>query len=647
MSGLVFRVSFLAAVIFLNVTFVVHVSFSAPAHAAEKTDKANAVDWSNRGLRSLEANAYTQAVSDFTEALNRLESSGLGDFRQAAKQAALVKGYLEIDRISDQAYTIALCYNGRGTAYGCMGKLKNAIDDFDKALKTYPEYGKALSNRGSAYMNTGHIEAALKDFDLATKVEPTLVEPFKNRAKIYRGMHRVQLAEEQSARARKMAVPPSDYDTGFRAFVSRLVREALIIAPNNAYLLNSRGACTTVLKDQRTAIKDFHRARAIDPKFAHPYQNEARSLFRLGDNEAAFKVMRQAAAALPKDATIQDWVAKEFLDHHKYKEALSYSDIAVRLDPRCPSALTNRGVAKFALHRPKQAIEDCDRAIAIDKNYANAWATKSAALLDFKAYKATVETATKAIALDSEDRNAYHNRGLAYMRLGMLDKADQDLERAIQLTPDDPYTRKFSSELAAHRGSMELMMADRAVGATSKDAAKVISKEALTKELSSYSSVIAVAPSQPAPYYDRALLAVAAGKLPDAAKDLRRFLDLTKWRGKTSGYAASLLVLVLREMKDMAEANKKLQEAKRLIDAKEQVPILKYLLKTMDEKTLWALPADPAEKTRNRLFCAIAVLQTGAKKKAHALFEGIKITGDPNIDESILLPTFLKKPGGG
>ena len=619
-------------------------TFSDGARARGEDAKATAGDWYWRGIRSLEQNRYQQALNDFTKSLSLMDETKYGDFMSAAKRAAQSKSIRDIDFIADQTYSIAICYNSRGTAYGTLGNIPRAMEDFDKALKAYPRFGKAVCNRGNGHLSLGKLDLALRDFDQATKFSPDLIEPFKNRAKLYRARKQANLSLKQLEIARRMPPPDESFDTSFHIFVGDLARKGLTLSPNNPYLINALGASKAKFSEQKSAIQDYRRARTIDPKLSIAYQNEVKSLFQIGNDTEAFRVLKQIGERFTKDAFLYDWIALQFIEHHKYKEAIPYSNAAIKLNPRFPCALTNRAVAYFGMGKhSQQAINDCDKAIAINPRFASAYATKAAALLDFNKYHECIEAASKAISFDSDSKDGYHNRGVAYMKLKVWDKADQDLERAIQLTPQDTFTRKYSSEVAAHRGNMELMLADSAVGKSTIDAGKAIKKEEMEQQASSYTSVIAVAPSLPDPYYDRALISIASNKPQQASKDLARFLYLTKWSGKTSSYAASLLAIVFRSMHDDKQADETLHRAETKFDQQHRLPILNYLLGKINEKTLLQSEMSRADRTRNLLFFAIDLFQKGDSKKARRFFEDIKKNGDSEVDEFILLPVYLKR----
>ncbi len=216
--------------------------------AADEIDESSARAWYWRGTKSLEERRYRLAIDDFSKSLRKIDVIKFGEFNSAARVAASAKSLDDVDRITNRSYMVALCYNWRGTAYGCLGDCNCAIKDFDKALKAYPQFGKAFSNRGNANMNLEHFDEALKDFNQATKLSPELTEPYKNRAAIYRKTKRPQLEKKELAALEKVPPPPLDYESSFHAYASRLVRKALSINPRNAILRKARDASGRNLK---------------------------------------------------------------------------------------------------------------------------------------------------------------------------------------------------------------------------------------------------------------------------------------------------------------------------------------------------------------------------------------------------------------
>ncbi len=96
---------------------------------------------------------------------------------------------------------------------------------------------------------------------------------------------------------------------------------------------------------------------------------------------------------------------------------------------------------------------------------------------------------------------AYLNRAIAYANLGKLDKAHQDLDRSIELSPNDPL-------LFYNRGNI------------------AIDQGALEKAISDFSAAIALDGSFALAYLNRGLAEEALGRIGDSIGDYRMALSL-------------------------------------------------------------------------------------------------------------------------
>jgi Tfp pilus assembly protein PilF len=70
-------------------------------------------------------------------------------------------------------------YNDRGTAYYRLKEYDKAISDFDKAIAINPEDPAAFINRAIAYIGTKEIEKAANDFDMTKELNPEFAVHFQ------------------------------------------------------------------------------------------------------------------------------------------------------------------------------------------------------------------------------------------------------------------------------------------------------------------------------------------------------------------------------------------------------------------------------------------------------------------------------------
>jgi tetratricopeptide (TPR) repeat protein len=165
-------------------------------------------------------------------------------------------------------------YNSRGALSASMGRLEQALANYNRAVELNPDSAEVYNNRGIAHRLMGQSNEALADYDRAIELNPNFAEAFNNRGTAYGALKQFDRAV-------------SDYN------------HALELNPNFAQAYYNRGIMhdkSGLLKD---AISDYDSAIALKPNFIEAYSNRGVSYAMSGKQKAAGKDLLKVVKLSP------------------------------------------------------------------------------------------------------------------------------------------------------------------------------------------------------------------------------------------------------------------------------------------------------------------------------------------------------------
>ncbi|MBN2569807.1 MAG: tetratricopeptide repeat protein [Deltaproteobacteria bacterium] len=119
-----------------------------------------------KGLHCAKYGDYRAAIRNYTQAISLCSSyktpyyyctvayMRLGDYEDALNIISV---------LIDSCPPMAFLYEMRGNIYFCLEKYINAIEDYNRAIRTNPDLASAYYGRGVAYAETGDSKKAVAD----------------------------------------------------------------------------------------------------------------------------------------------------------------------------------------------------------------------------------------------------------------------------------------------------------------------------------------------------------------------------------------------------------------------------------------------------------------------------------------------------
>ncbi len=270
------------------------------------------------------------------------------DSRQMSSPDAVVSACTaEIQKNIGPRIDIAIDYVIRSHAFALKGDKDRAMADLNQALVVSPYLWEALTNRAVYYSNSGQLDLALKDYNDAILFHADNPDTYLNRAIVYSNLgqldHAIADAEEaarrnpkylkahmflveiyltagkseaamnESAAALAAGAKPAallNIRCWGRAVAGREPKlaledcnQALLLAPNTASYLDSRGLVDLRLDDFEGAIQDYSAALATNPSLPTSLYGRSLAKRRKGDiaganadAESAVKLDQRVAA---------------------------------------------------------------------------------------------------------------------------------------------------------------------------------------------------------------------------------------------------------------------------------------------------------------------------------------------------------------
>jgi tetratricopeptide (TPR) repeat protein len=370
----------------------------------------------HRALVHLQQNKPIEAVDNFLQAIRFDPNFGDAHFRLGWLYSCLDsnQGTAAIEHLT-RAIVLTRDHPfirlHRGIAYLAQNKFALAMEDCRRVLTVEPDNAQAHGVLGRVMQCEGQFEEAIVACTRAIELgdEHTLV--YLARAISYASTDRPALAV-------------SDCEA------------VLALEPNNAWAIQLHGRLMLQRGDLDAAMDAFHRARELAPDWAEP--REQLSLVHLlkENPRASVEEQTQLIERQPQQASHYVNRAFAFTQLKDFVEAANDYDRAIELEPENERLYFLRGVYRMNCQLTELALADFERVLAITGGDDSAREYRASLLLRLNRYQEAIEDYAQLIAKYPESPHAYSGRAFALAALGNNDRAQEDANRAAEMSPE-------------------------------------------------------------------------------------------------------------------------------------------------------------------------------------------------------------------
>ena len=404
------------------------------------------------------------AIREYNRAIGMKPKFSEAYYHRGKARAALgekQKAIEDYDRAISLNQRFVEAYFYRGVALSYLGYNRKAIKDYSHAISLKPQVAQSYLYRGVAYLAIGNHQTAIKDYDRAISFNSDLTEAY-----LYRGWAYSKLGDNQTA--------IENYDTAINlnpkaeAYCDRGTARSLLgdnqtaiedfntainLNPDLAEAYLGRGWARSALGDNQAAIEDFNRAISLNPDLAEAYLGRGWARSALGDDRGSIEDYDRAISLDTKLAAAYFLRGAARSNLGDYRGAIEDFTELVRLQPT-DNNYYNRGVIYYLVGNYSEAIRDLKRALIINPKFVAAYYNRGNARYELGDEPGATEDYNLALQLepadmDASDEHGFYGRGLAMSRMGRVEEARADLQKAAQICSDRHNTTLHKKIMAA------------------------------------------------------------------------------------------------------------------------------------------------------------------------------------------------------
>ena len=194
-------------------------------------------------------------------------------------------------------------------------------------------------------------------------------------------------------------------------------------------------------------------------KLYDAYYNTGLSFLQVGDYSSAIENFMKAENIRKDDPKLYNAMGLAYMGKGLLKEAESYFEKALKLNPDYSEARNNLGVVLYQMRRYDEAIREFERVLSdvLYKTPQQAYLNLGLVYFAKGEMRRALFYFKKAISIDPNFALAYANLGFTYFELKSYDEAEENLEQAKELLKKMPGAELNLAEVNLYLGRINLI----------------------------------------------------------------------------------------------------------------------------------------------------------------------------------------------
>jgi protein O-GlcNAc transferase len=351
----------------------------------------------------------------------------------------------DTDAKADASAEEALRLLSEGNACEDAGRMEEAMQRYEAAVRVAPTLARGHLNRGNVLLATGDTQGALDAFAMALKQDPAYAPAHFNMGNAYVGSGRPQ--EALAAYRKALAAKPEFADAevalgvvleglGQTEAAAASYRRALELNPRYAEVHANLGNALRALGQSADAAASYRRALELDPNLAQAHSALGDTLQGLGQLDDAADSYRRALLISPDYGEAHHNLGNALQGLGQSELAVESYHRALEIKPDVAVAHFNLGNAFRSLGRLDAAVASYRRALEINANLPEAHCKLGNILKELGQLSGAQASYRRALELRPDFAEAHCNLGSVLKDLGQLDDAVASFRRSLEINPD-------------------------------------------------------------------------------------------------------------------------------------------------------------------------------------------------------------------